>query len=81
MIFNRMKSFLDEKVDRYNNISFIENDPISVPHLFSGRQDREIMGFFAAILAWGSEKRLLPNVRVGTTIRRRALSFYYGAWR
>ncbi|SFK28632.1 TIGR02757 family protein [Porphyromonadaceae bacterium KH3CP3RA] len=61
MIFNRMKSFLDEKVDRYNNISFIENDPISVPHLFSGRQDREIMGFFAAILAWGQRKTIIAK--------------------
>lgn len=63
MIFNRMKSFLDEKVDRYNNISFIENDPISVPHLFSGRQDREIMGFFAAILAWGQRKTIIAKCK------------------
>ncbi|WP_298651890.1 TIGR02757 family protein [uncultured Proteiniphilum sp.] len=58
-----MKSFLDEKADRYNNISFIENDPISVPHLFSGRQDREIMGFFAAILAWGQRKTIIAKCR------------------
>ena len=58
-----MKSFLDEKVDRYNNISFIENDPISVPHLFSGRQDREIMGFFAAILAWGQRKTIIAKCK------------------
>ncbi len=58
---NSLKSFLDEKVDRYNNISFIENDPISVPHLFSGRQDREIMGLFAAILAWGQRKTIIAK--------------------
>lgn len=58
-----MKSFLDEKVDRYNNVSFIENDPISVPHLFSGRQDREIMGFFAAMLAWGQRKTIIAKCR------------------
>lgn len=56
-----MKSFLDEKADQYNNISFIENDPISIPHLFSGRQDREIMGFFAAVLAWGQRKTIIAK--------------------
>lgn len=56
-----MKSFLDEKADQYNNVSFIENDPISIPHLFSGRQDREIMGFFAAILAWGQRKTIIAK--------------------
>lgn len=61
--FHSMKSFLDEKVDRYNTISFIENDPISVPHLFSGRQDQEIMGFFAAILAWGQRKTIIAKCR------------------
>ncbi|MEA4916458.1 TIGR02757 family protein [Proteiniphilum sp.] len=58
-----MKSFLDEKVDRYNNITFIENDPISIPHLFSGREDREIMGFFAAMLAWGQRKTIISKCR------------------
>lgn len=56
-----MKSFLDEKVELYNHISFIENDPISIPHLFSGNQDREIMGFFAAILAWGQRKTIIAK--------------------
>lgn len=56
-----MKSFLDEKVDQYNHISFIGNDPISIPHLFSDNQDREIMGFFAAILAWGQRKTIIAK--------------------
>lgn len=63
MIFSSMKSFLDEKVDQYNNISFIEKDPISVPHLFSDNHDREIMGVFAAILAWGQRKTIIAKCR------------------
>jgi uncharacterized protein (TIGR02757 family) len=59
-MFN-LKKFLDEKADQYNNIQFIEKDPISVPHLFSGKQDREIMGFFAAILAWGQRKTIISK--------------------
>lgn len=33
--------------------SFIKDDPISIPHRFSLRQDIEIMGLFAALLSWG----------------------------
>ena len=57
--FSELKSFLDEQVERYNQPGFIELDPISIPHLFSQKQDIEIMGFFAAILAWGQRKTIL----------------------
>jgi len=48
-----LKKFLDKKVDEYNQPSFIKDDPVSIPHLFSKKQDIEIAGFFAAIFAWG----------------------------
>lgn len=48
-----MKEFLDEKHHLYNNSSFIKNDPISVPHSYSSRQDIEISGFLTATIAWG----------------------------
>ncbi len=48
-----LKSFLDSKVIQYNRFDFIENDPISIPHKFTRKQDIEIMGFWAATLAWG----------------------------
>lgn len=51
--------FLDEKADFYNTPSFIPNDPISIPHRFSLKQDVEIMGFFAATLAWGQRKTII----------------------
>lgn len=56
-----LKAFLDEKVDRFNRPSFIENDPISIPHQFNGKQDREIIGFFAATLAWGQRKTIIQK--------------------
>lgn len=55
------KAFLDEKVQQYNNHSFISTDPISVPHAFSKKQDIEIAGFFAATIAWGNRKSILTN--------------------
>jgi len=48
-----LKDFLDAKVAQYNQPSFIPNDPVCIPHLFAKKQDIEIMGFWAAILAWG----------------------------
>jgi len=47
-----LKGFLDEKVEQYNQPGFITYDPISIPHFFKKRQDIEISGFFASILAW-----------------------------
>lgn len=54
-----LKDFLDEKVAQYNQPDFIPNDPISIPHRFSKKQDIEISGFFAAILAWGQRKTII----------------------
>ena len=54
-----LKDFLDEKVAQYNQPDFIPNDPVSIPHRFSKKQDIEISGFFAAILAWGQRKTII----------------------
>lgn len=51
---NKLKEFLDSKVEQYNQPSFIKDDPICIPHLFSKKQDIEIAGFFAATFAWGN---------------------------
>src|SRR5690606_36391785 len=58
-VIENLKAFLDQKVEQYNCIDFIENDPIVIPHQFSLKQDIEIMGFFAAILAWGQRKTII----------------------
>ena len=52
---------MDEKVIQYNRPGFIELDPISIPHLFTSKQDIEISGFFAAILAWGNRKSIINS--------------------
>lgn len=58
-----LKSFLDRKVAEYNNLSFITLDPVSVPHLFSKKQDIEISGFFAATFAWGIRTTIIKKCR------------------
>jgi uncharacterized protein (TIGR02757 family) len=54
-----LKAQLDELVEHYNQPSFIEQDPICIPHQFSRKQDIEIMGFWAAMLAWGQRKTII----------------------
>ena len=60
---HEMKQFLEEKYLRYNNQSFIACDPVSVPHSFSGRHDREISGFLTAAIAWGRRDLILRSSR------------------
>lgn len=61
--FTDLKNFLDSKVEQYNRTDFIANDPICIPHLFSKKQDIEIMGFFAAVLAWGQRITIKNNCK------------------
>jgi uncharacterized protein (TIGR02757 family) len=56
-----IKSFLDEKVELYNNASFIKNDPISVPHQFSKKEDVEIAGFLTALISWGRRDLIIKS--------------------
>jgi uncharacterized protein (TIGR02757 family) len=59
----KLKDFLDSKVEKFNQPDFITNDPISIPHLFSTKQDIEIMGFWAAMLAWGQRKTIISKCK------------------
>ena len=54
-----LKSFLDEKTELFNRPSFIELDPVSIPHKFTKKQDIEIAGLFAAVLAWGQRVTII----------------------
>lgn len=56
-----IKDFLDEKLLLFNNKSFIETDPIQIPHQFTKKEDIEIAGFLAATIAWGQRKTIITN--------------------
>ena len=58
---NKIKDFLDERVDRYNRVAFIEDDPIALPHRQKKLQDKEIIGFWVAMLAWGQRKTIIKS--------------------
>src|SRR3989344_9529128 len=52
---------LEDKHDKFNRVSFIESDPISIPHQFSKKEDIEIAGFLAATIAWGQRVTIINN--------------------
>lgn len=58
-----IRELLDRLYEKYNTPDFIEHDPISIPHGFAGRGDREVSGFLAATIAWGNRKAIVKSAR------------------
>ena len=58
-----LKDFLDAKVEQFNRRGFIENDPISIPHQYKKKQDIEIAGLFASVLAWGQRATIINKTK------------------
>ncbi len=56
-----LKSFLDNKAAFYNEKWFVLDDPISIPHQFTRKEDIEIIAFLTATLAWGQRKMILKK--------------------
>jgi len=55
----KLKAYLDSKVDAINHIDFVKDDPISIPKSYSLSQDIEITAFWVAMLAWGQRKTII----------------------
>lgn len=61
--YKALKDFFDEKVIQYNHPSFIKDDPVCIPHLFTQKADIEIAGLFAAVFAWGNRTTIINKAR------------------
>ncbi|RZK45780.1 MAG: TIGR02757 family protein [Pedobacter sp.] len=61
--FLSLKDFLNERAIDFNTPKFITDDPVCIPHQFTLKQDIEIAGFFAAILAWGQRKTIINKTK------------------
>lgn len=61
MISSKTIDILNFYHDKYNRKDFITDDPVSIPHRFTKKQDIEIAGFFAATLAWGNRKSIINS--------------------
>ena len=54
-----MREFLEEQTAKYNTPFFIANDPISLPHRYTSKADREVAGFLTATISWGKRELIL----------------------
>jgi uncharacterized protein (TIGR02757 family) len=61
MSHEQLGELLEALHDKFNCEEFIEADPISVPHSFSLREDREIAGLLASTIAWGNLKAIVKS--------------------
>ncbi|NOQ73278.1 MAG: TIGR02757 family protein [Crocinitomix sp.] len=61
MTRKELKEYLDFKSEEFNNTAFIEDDPISIPHLFTKKEDIESIGFIMATISWGQRKSIIRN--------------------
>ena len=59
-----LKKILDEKANFYNQKWFIQQDPISIPHQFSKKEDIEISGFIIATIAWGQRPMIIKKATI-----------------
>jgi uncharacterized protein (TIGR02757 family) len=55
--------YLEEKYHQYHNALFVEEDPIQIPHEFSGKEDREISGFLTATISWGKRNLIIRSAK------------------
>ncbi len=56
-----LASLLLEKAAFYNRQEFVTSDPILVPRRFQKKEDIEIAGFLAAVIAWGQRVTIINN--------------------
>lgn len=56
-----LKELLDQKYREFNQLDFIQNDPISIPHQFEDKNDIEVSGFLTATISWGNRAAILKS--------------------
>lgn len=54
----QIKDVLEKLYDRYNHREFIKPDPLQFVYRYSSREDREIVAFLAAALAYGRVQQI-----------------------
>jgi uncharacterized protein (TIGR02757 family) len=53
--------FLNFKSDQYENIDFLQSDPIQLPHQFKQKEDIELVGLLVSTIAWGNRKSIIKS--------------------
>ena len=57
-----LRAYLDGLADRYERPRFVADDPIAIPHGFDDAGDREVIGLYAALLAWGRRTTIMNKL-------------------
>jgi len=60
--FQELRSYLDALVERYEEPSFIAEDPLGIPHGFDDPRDQAVIGLYAALLAWGRRTTVINKM-------------------
>jgi uncharacterized protein (TIGR02757 family) len=60
-ISNEIRELLEHRAIKYNQPDFIINDPVSIPHQFTSKENIEIAGFITATIAWGQRKSIITS--------------------
>jgi uncharacterized protein (TIGR02757 family) len=61
MNHDELKEYLDFKTEQYNTVSFVDTDPIQIPHQFSKKEDIEIIAFLVSTIAWGKRSSIIKS--------------------
>lgn len=56
-----VKALLEDRAALYERPAFIKEDPVAIPHGFSGKEDIEISAFLSATIAWGQRPTIIRN--------------------
>ena len=56
-----LKSFLDFKSQQYNNLKFIDEDPIQIPKRYTRKEDIEIISFLISTISWGNRTSIINS--------------------
>lgn len=59
-----LKYYLNRKADFYNKQSFIQSDPVLIPHQYTRKEDIEISAFLTAIISWGRRGEIIKRAKV-----------------
>ncbi len=59
---SELRPYLNRVAAKYEQSRFIDSDPICIPHAYQSRQDQELIGLFAALLAWGRRDVLIRKL-------------------
>ena len=64
MVDRKLKTILDESCLKYECPEFIFDDPISIPHEFSIKEDIEVSAFLTSIISWGKRSEILKHAHL-----------------